>query len=175
MIFTACARHAGQHAPCPDGADWVSLQPCCPRLRNAFRDGHRTSPETDSAARRKRQGLFPIGNGQAPGIAIGRGAIGAGPGIIWGAGFRAAARFLTAGFFLTAFFFAGFRAGFFLPAFRPAPDLRLALLRLALFLPAALRATFFFSAFFFLTDFFFVAFFFAFAMRTSITSAHCAP
>lgn len=159
------ADTAGHPAPCPAGPDWVSLLPCCPRLQTTFRGGHRTTPETDSAARCRRQGLFPIGNGQAPGIAIGRGATGAGPDIAWDAGFTAAARFLAAGFFLTAFFLAGFRAGFFLPAFR-----------LALFLPALFRTGFFTTFFFltaflaaFLTAFFLVAFFFAFAMRASFT------
>lgn len=137
---------------------------CCPRLLHAARSGRRTTPETDSAARRGCQGLFPIGNGQAPGIAIGRGATGAGPGITWDAGFAAVARFLTAGFFLTAFFLAGFRAGFFFAAFR------LTLFR------AALRTTFFAVTFFFLPAFFFAAFFFAFAMKTSVTvRLLCAP
>lgn len=135
--------------------------PCCPRLLNASRGGRRTTPETDPAARHRRQGLLPIGNGHAPGTAIGRGATGVGPGIARGAGFPEVARFLAAGccfcFFLTAFFFAGFRAGFFLPA-----------LRLAFFRVAALRTTFFFNCFFFAV-FFLAAFFFAFAMRASFS------
>ncbi len=135
--------------------------PCCLRLLNASRGGRRTSPETDPAARHRRQGLLPIGNGHAPGTAIGRGATGAGPGIARGAGFPEVARFLAAGcsfcFFLTAFFFAGFRAGVFLPALRLAP-----------FRVAALRTTFFFNCFFF-AAFFPAAFFFAFAMPASIS------
>lgn len=94
---------------------------------------------------------FPNGNGQAPGIAIGRDTAKAGLGIARGADFEAIVRFLAAGFFLTVFFLAGFRAGFFLPAFL-----------LALF-PAALL-----TAFFFLPDFFFAAFFFALAMKASV-------
>jgi hypothetical protein len=58
-------------------------------------------------------------------------------------------------------FLTGFRAGFFLPAFRLA------------LLAAALRTTFFFATFFFPTfffvAFFFAAFFLAFAMGTSVT------
>jgi len=115
-------------------------------------------------------GLLPIGNGQAPGIAIGRGAIGAGAATLT-TGFTATARFLTAGFFLTAFFLAGFRAGFFLAGFRAV--FFLAGFRAVFFLPA-LRTTFFFAIFFlpifffgaafFFAAFFLVAFFFAFAM-----------
>jgi len=128
------------------------FSPLLSAVAGAARSGRRTTPETDSAALRWCYGLFPIGNGQAPGIAIGRDAAEAGPGIARDADFDAIVRFLAAGFFLTVFFLAGFRAGFFLLAFL-----------LALF-PTALR-----TAFFFLPDFFFVAFFFALAMKTSIT------
>ncbi|MCW5603962.1 MAG: hypothetical protein KIT18_05390 [Burkholderiales bacterium] len=78
---------------------------------------------------------------------------------------------------MTAFFFAGFRAGFFLPAAALFPFFAAAALRLAPFLAAALRRTFFFSAFFFaafFAVFFFAAFFFAFAMGTSVMSAQYA-
>lgn len=68
------------------------------------------------------QGLLPMGNGQAPGIAIGRGATGAGTAVRtadcgegWGFG---TGRLGAADFFLAVFFFADsfLAVGVFLPA-----------------------------------------------------------
>src|SRR5688500_2220898 len=84
----------------------------------------------------QRYDRFPMGNGQAPGMATGLGVSGAGGSAAgWavrasGAGFTLGA----AGFFLAAFFLADFSVGFFLAVFFAAPD-ALAVLRFAL--PAA--------------------------------------
>ena len=113
-----------------------------------------------------------MGNGQAPGTAIGLGATGVetiasglGAGRRWEAG--------LAVFFFAAFFTAGFLAGFFLAGFLTAAvflraadffaaGLRLAAdLRTAFFTTLRLRATLVFAAFRF-TDFFLLA------MRTSV-------
>lgn len=115
-----------------------------------------------------------MGNGHAPGTAIGLGATGVettatgfGAGRCWEAG--------LAVFFFAAFFIAGFLAGFFLAGFLAAADFRAAAgffalaadfrltagLRTAFFAGLRLRATLVFTVFFF-------AAFFLLAIRTSV-------
>jgi hypothetical protein len=101
-----------------------------------------------------------MGNGHAPGIAIGRGATGAAAGTAGSAGFAAglaAADFLVSDFFFAAFP-AGLRAGFFFAVFARLAALRAAIFFLAGFLAAAFF--FFFGAF--------RAAFLALAMCTSV-------
>lgn len=127
-------------------------------------------PHRGSGTAKGCYGLLPIGKGQAPGIATGRGASGAG--VAAGAAGRAATRgpafLLTAGFFLAAFFLiADFLVGFFFAALRG-----MAFLAAAFLLPAfLLRSTFFFFAAFFLAG----ILFFAFAIKTSLRKLSKTP
>jgi hypothetical protein len=115
------------------------------------------------------QGLLPMGNGQAPGIEIGRGVRGAATGAAVRATGCGAGRFSgMADFFLAAFFLADFSVGFFLLCACGA------LLRAAVFARAGLRGAVFFlaTAFFFAAVFFFSgALFFTGARRETFLRA----
>ena len=78
---------------------------------------------------------FPMGNGQAPGIATGRGVSGVGgaAAVLAAEVLRAGFRLGAAGFFLAAFFLADFSVGFFLPVLPRAP------VRARVFLAALVR------------------------------------